>query len=99
MPIVDDFERAIKVMKDTGSDLPAIEGAELIYKKLYDYLKSKGVATIDAVGVELDTDLHEAVAQFPAPEEKMKNRIIDVVQQGYTLNGKVIRFAKVVIGI
>ena len=63
------------------------------------YLKSKGLAPIEAIGKELDTDFHEAVAQFPVQEADKKNKVFDVTQQGYTLNGKVIRFAKVVVGI
>ncbi|MBR4805019.1 MAG: nucleotide exchange factor GrpE, partial [Bacteroidales bacterium] len=62
-------------------------------------LKSKGLEEIEAVGKEFDTDEHEAVAQIPAPEEKLKGKVVEVVQKGYKLGGKVIRFAKVVIGI
>ncbi len=99
LPVVDDMERAIKTLRDSGADPVIIEGEELIYKKMFDYLKSKGLSLIETAGKELDTDFHEAVAQFPAPEEKLKNKIIDVVVNGYTLNGKVIRFAQVVVGI
>ena len=63
------------------------------------YLQSKGLAVIEALGNEFDTDLHEAVAQFPVQEEDKKGKVFDVVQTGYTLDGKVIRFAKVVVGI
>ncbi len=99
LPVLDDMERAIKTLKEAGADSLIIEGEELIFKKLFDYLKSKGLAVIDAAGKELDTDYHEAVAQFPASDSKQKNKIIDVVINGYTLNGKVIRFAQVVVGI
>ena len=77
----------------------AKEGTELIFSKLMSYLKSKGLAVIEAMDQPFDTDLHEAVAQFPVQEEDKKGKVFDVVQTGYTLNGKVIRFAKVVVGI
>lgn len=100
LPVLDDCERALQVLKETNAaDKAAIEGTELIYNKLVGYLRSKGVSKIDAVGKDFDTDFHEAVAQFPAQDKKQKNKVIDIAQQGYTLNGKVIRFAKVVIGI
>lgn len=100
LPVLDDCERAIDVLKGTeGDHKAAIEGTELIYNKLYSYLESKGLKKMEVKGKELDTDFHEAVAQFPAPDKKHRNKIIDVAQHGYTLNGKVIRFAKVVVGI
>lgn len=98
LPVLDDCERALKMLESCNND-PAKEGTELIYNKLMGYLKSKGLAVIDAIGQPFDTDLHEAVAQFSVPEEDKKNLVFDVVQTGYTLNGKVIRFAKVVVGI
>ena len=102
LPVLDDCERALQVLEtatETEAAKAAKEGTELIYNKLMGYLKSKGLAPIEAVGKELDTDFHEAVAQFPVQEAEKKNKIFDVTQQGYTLNGKVIRFAKVVVGI
>ena len=100
LPVLDDFERAIDILsKSTGDIKAALEGTELIHNKLMVYLISKGLKKIEAVGESLDTDFHEAEAQFPVEEDAKKNRIIDVVQQGYTLNGKVIRFAKVVVGV
>lgn len=99
LPILDDCERAMAALKDSSDSDAAKEGTELIYHKLLSYLQSKGLAVIDAKGKPFDTDLHEAVAQFPVPEEEMKGKVFDVVQTGYTLNGKVIRFAKVVVGI
>ena len=102
LPVLDDCERALQVLNastDSEAAKAAKEGTELIYNKLMGYLKSKGLAPIEAVGKELDTDFHEAVAQFPVQEAEKKNKIFDVTQQGYTLNGKVIRFAKVVVGI
>lgn len=69
------------------------------YNKLMTFLKGRGLSVIEALGKELDTDYHEAVAQLPVQEKKQKNKIVDVIQQGYKLNDKVIRFAKVVVGI
>ena len=99
LPILDDCERALKVLLESNDSDAAKEGTELIYSKLMGYLKNKGLAVIDAFGQTFDTDLHEAVAQFPVEDEEKKGKVFDVVQTGYTLNGKVIRFAKVVVGI
>jgi len=98
LPVLDDFIMAQATMAE-ATDLQAVrEGVELIYRKLYKFLESKGLQPIDAIGQPLDTDLHEAVTQFPAQNPKQKGKIMDVLQQGYTLNGKVIRYAKVVVG-
>lgn len=99
LPILDDFERALKVLGESGDSDAAKEGTQLIYTKLMSFLKGKGLAVIEAQGQPFDTDLHEAVAQFPVQEEGQKGKVFDVCQTGYTLNGKVIRFAKVVVGI
>lgn len=99
LPVLDDCERALKVLMESNDSDAAKEGTELIYNKLMSYLKTKGLAVIEAMGQDFDTDLHEAVAQFPVQEEAQKGKVFDVVQTGYTLNGKVIRFAKVVVGI
>ena len=99
LPILDDCERAMSVLKESEDTNAAKEGTELIYNKLTGYLKSKGLSAIEAKGTEFDTDMHEAVAQFPVEDDAMKGKVFDVVQTGYTLNGKVIRFAKVVVGI
>lgn len=99
LPVLDDCERALNVLKESNDSDAAKEGTELIYHKLLAYLQGKGLAVIQALGETFDTDLHEAVAQFPVPEEDKKGKVFDVVQTGYTLNGKVIRFAKVVVGI
>lgn len=99
LPVLDDCERALKVLQESQDSEAAKEGTELIYHKLMAYLQSKGLAVIEAMGEPFDTDLHEAVAQFPVQEEEQKGKVFDVVQTGYTLNGKVIRFAKVVVGI
>ena len=89
----------MKVLMDSDDSDAAKEGTELIYNKLLGYLKGKGLAMIEAMDKPFDTDLHEAVAQFPVQEEDKKGKVFDVVQTGYTLNGKVIRYAKVVVGI
>lgn len=99
LPVLDDCERALAVLGESADSEAAKEGTNLIYTKLMSYLQGKGLAVIEAAGKEFDTDLHEAVAQFPVQEEEKKGKVFDVVQTGYTLNGKVIRFAKVVVGI
>ena len=99
LPVLDDCERALKVLLESNDSDAAKEGTELIFSKLMSYLKSKGLAVIEAMNQPFDTDLHEAVAQFPVQDEEQKGKAFDVVQTGYTLNGKVIRFAKVVVGI
>lgn len=98
LPIVDDFERAIQALEESKDSQTAKEGTQLIYKKLIDMLKAQGVTEIEAKGLELDTDVHEAIAQIPAQDEKQKGKIIDVTQKGYKLGDKVIRYAKVVVG-
>ena len=97
LPVLDDCERAMQMLAES-SDNAAREGTTLIYNKLMDYLKSRGLAVIDAKGKTFNTDYHEAVTQFPAPSEDLKGKVIDVVQTGYLLNGKVLRYAKVVVG-
>ena len=99
LPVVDDCQRALQVLRESGADPAAIEGTELIYNKLMNYLKQRGVEPIPARGAAFDTDFHEAVAQFPVEDPEKKNTVIDVTQEGYTLNGNVIRYAKVVVGI
>lgn len=98
LPILDDCERAMKMLSEAKDDV-ALEGTELIYNKLMGYLKTKGLEPIKAKDEKFDTDFHEAVAQVPVPEEGRKGLVFDVVQTGYTLSGKVIRYAKVVVGI
>jgi len=98
LPVTDDFERAIHSIEQ-GMDFEATkEGIMLIYNKFKEFNKQNGITEIEALGKEFDTDLHEALTKIPAPSEKMKGKIIDVIQKGYYLNEKVIRFAKVVVG-
>ena len=98
LPVLDDCERAMKMLTD-ADDKVAVEGTELIYNKLMSFLKTKGLEVIKAKDEKFDTDFHEADAQMPVAEEDKKGLVFDVVQTGYTLSGKVIRYAKVVVGI
>ena len=98
LPVLDDCERAIEMLKDS-SDEAAKTGTSLIYGKLLGYLKTKGLEVIEARGAKFDTDFHEAVAQVPVEEEARKGMVYDVVETGYMLGGKVLRYAKVVVGI
>ena len=98
LPVLDDCERAVKMLTE-ADDKVAVEGTELIYNKLMSYLKTKGLEVIKAKDEKFDTDFHEAVAQMPVAEEDKKGLVFDVVQTGYILSGKVIRYAKVVVGI
>ena len=97
LPVLDDCERAMELLAKSSDDA-AKEGTALIYNKLMDYLKTRGLAVIEAKGTKFDVDQHEAVTQFPAPTPEQKGMVIDVVQTGYMLNGKVLRYAKVVVG-
>ena len=97
LPIVDDFERALKNM-DTANDVNAVkEGVQLIYDKFIKFLDQNGVKEIPTENAVFDVDRHEAVTTFPAPSEDMKGKIMDCVTKGYTLNDKVIRYPKVVV--
>lgn len=98
LPVLDDFDRAFSLM-DERDDNPDKEGFMLIFNKLKGVLSQKGLAEIEAMNQDFDTDFHEAIAKINASSEEFKNKVIDVTQKGYTLNGKVIRFAKVVVGI
>lgn len=98
LPVLDDLERAVKTM-ETAQDVAAVkEGVELIYNKFLSVLGQNGVKVIETRDKPLDTDYHEAIAVIPAPTEEQKGKILDCVQTGYTLNDKVIRHAKVVVG-
>ena len=100
LPVLDDCERAIKMLEQTeGENSSSLEGVQLIFNKLLDYLKGKGLAVIEAKGADFNTDFHEAVAQFPVQDEAMKGKVFDVALTGYTLGGEILRHAKVVVGI
>ena len=98
LPILDDCEIALANLDKSSDNESAKEGTHLIFTKLSAYLKGKGLERIEAKGTDFDTELHEAVTTFPAPSEDLKGKVIDVVQTGYTLGGKVLRYAKVVVG-
>lgn len=99
LPVIDDFERARKA-NENQTDLDSVkQGFDLIYNKLSSTLTQKGLKAMEIEsGHAFDADLHEAVAQVPSPEDSLKGKIIDVIDKGYYLNEKVVRFAKVVIG-
>ena len=98
LPVLDDCEIALAQMEKTEGNEAAVEGVQLIFNKLMGYLKTKGLERIEAKGEVFDTELHEAVTLFPTPDEDLKGKVIDVAQTGYTLGGKVLRFAKVIVG-
>ncbi|MCE1199187.1 MAG: nucleotide exchange factor GrpE [Marinilabiliales bacterium] len=98
LPVIDDMERAMNALASSGNIETTTEGMNLIYNKFKDFTKQNGVVEMEAFGLPLDTDLHEAITKIPAPSEEQKGKIVDVIQKGYLLNDKVIRFAKVVIG-
>lgn len=98
LPIIDDFERAIKSNAETTDIHTINEGVNLIYNKFKNILSQKGLETMKSIGEPFNTDLHEAITSITAPSEETKGKIVDELEKGYTLNGKVIRFAKVVIG-
>ena len=98
LPILDDCEIALDALEKSTDSEASKEGTRMIFDKLTAYLKGKGLERIEAKGADFDTELHEAVTTFPAPSEELKGKVIDVVQTGYTLSGKVLRYAKVVVG-
>jgi len=98
LPVVDDFERGLEQASQAEDMDAVIEGMELIYNKLKEFLSNRGVKDIQAIDEPFDTDWHEAVCNIPAPTDDMKGKIVDVIQKGYTLHDKVIRYPKVVVG-
>lgn len=98
LPVIDDLDRALAAFREVGDENPFKQGVTLIYNKFQEFLKQNGIKEIDAKGKEFDTDLHEAITKIPAPAEELKGKVVDVIQKGYLLNEKVIRFARVVIG-
>lgn len=97
LPIVDDFERGLEATKDTADASAVREGMELIYNKLVKYMEANGVKAMSTTDEPFDAELHEAIAQVPAQSDEQKDKIIDTVSKGYTINGKVLRHAKVVV--
>jgi molecular chaperone GrpE len=98
LPVVDDLERALQAIKSTDEITAVKEGLTLIVSKFNEFLNSKGIKEIEAMGSELNTDLHEAVAKTPVQDDSQKGRVVDVIQKGYMLHDKVMRFSKVVVG-
>lgn len=98
LPIVDDFERALKASENSEDASVIREGMELIYKKLKKYMEQNGVKEMDPEDREFDADKHEAISAVPVPDESQKGKILDTVEKGYTINDKVLRHAKVVVG-
>lgn len=98
LPIVDDFERGLDSIKDSQDAESVKEGMKLIYNKLIKYLEQNGVKPIDSTGAEFDPELHEAIAMVPTDDENLKGKVIDTPTKGYTLNDKVLRYAKVAVG-
>ena len=98
LPIVDDFERALKATEGVGDAGAVREGMELIYKKLKKYMEQNGVREMDPEDRDFDADRHEAISAVPVPDESLKGKILDTVEKGYTINDKVLRHAKVVVG-
>jgi len=98
LPLVDDFDRGLE-LASKAEDMDAVRtGMDLIYNKLKDFLTNHGVMEIQAINEPFDTDWHEAVTNIPAPSDDMKGKIVDVIQKGYMLNHKVMRYSKVVVG-
>jgi len=98
LPVIDDFDRAMQTLDLVSEDSHIVDGMKLIYSKFQEFLKQNGVKEIEALGQKFNTDLHEAITTIPAPTKELKGKIVDVVQKGYYLNDKVIRFSKVIIG-
>ena len=99
LPVIDDLERALKNMKSADDVNAVLEGVELIYKKFMDILAKQGVSIIETKEADFDVDVHEAVAQLPAPTPELKGKVMDCTLTGYKLNEKVIRHAQVVVGV
>lgn len=98
LPVLDDFDRAKQSSDDSNTDENFTEGVTLVYNKLHNVVKSKGLVAMDSNGVEFDAELHEAITKIPAPTAEYKGKVIDTIQRGYYLNDKIIRHAKVVVG-
>ena len=99
LPVIDDLERALKNMKQADDIAAVEEGVELVYKKFIDTLKKQGVEPIQTEGADFDVDLHEAIAQLPAPTDELKGKVMDCTLTGYKMNEKVIRHSQVVVGL
>jgi len=98
LPVLDDFERAMKATENMTEIAAAKEGMTLIHNKLYNYLHQKGLNPIQAIGEVFDVEKHEALTEIPSPTTNLEGKVIDEIEKGYYLNDKIIRFAKVVVG-
>ena len=98
LPVVDNFERALASIEKSDDVAALRQGVELIYNSFRDFLSQNGVKEIECMHADFNTDEQEAVTKIPAPAEELKGKVVDCIQKGYTLNGKVMRFAKVVVG-
>ena len=98
LPVLDDFDRAKKSADDEESKEVFSEGVSLVYNKLKNLMKARGLEPMDTNGIEFDPEYHEAITEIPAPSEDEKGKIIDTIETGYLLNDKIIRHAKVVVG-
>lgn len=98
LPVIDDFDRALQILDMAEEKNHISDGVNLIYNKFQEFLKQNGVKEINAQGQDFNTEVHEAIVKIPAPSKELKGKVVDVVQKGYLLNDKVIRFPKVVIG-
>jgi molecular chaperone GrpE len=98
IPVMDDFERALKLMETTTDCVGMKNGIDLIYSKFRDFLKQNNLKEIDSLNSPFNVDLHEAISKIPVQEENKKGKVIEVIEKGYYLNNKVIRFAKVIVG-
>lgn len=98
LPIVDDFERGLKATEDASDAAAVRDGMVLIYNKLIKYLEQNGVKAIDTAGADFDTNLHEAISVIPVPDDSQKGKVLDTVEKGYSINDKLLRPAKVVVG-
>ncbi len=98
LPVIDDFERAMLSIEKADSIKAVKDGVDLIYNKFKDFLKAKGIVEIEAMHQEFDTDLHEALTKIPAPNKKLKGKVVDIIQKGYKIEDKVIRYTQVVVG-
>jgi len=98
LPVIDDFERAIKAVDETKDLKEGIKGFGLIYSKMQNILEQKGMKSFKAMEKDFDPDFHEAITKIPAPSKKLSGKVVDVIESGYMLNDKVLRYAKVVVG-
>jgi molecular chaperone GrpE len=98
LPVLDDFERALRSMENSTDVVPVKEGVALIQNKLKNTMTQKGLKVMESIGNPFDPELHEAITNIPAPTEEWKGKVIDEMEKGYFLNDKVVRFAKVIVG-